>query len=58
MDFDPNGEVARAIREESPETELILTSAQEAHDLPMELRNEEGHIGREAAACIVNNEEI
>lgn len=58
MDFDPNGEVGRAIQEESPTTELILTSAQEAHDLPLELRNEEGHIGREAAACIVSNEEI
>lgn len=58
MDFDPNGEVARTIRTDARDTELILTNGKEPHDLPLEVRNEEGRIGREAAACIINDEEI
>ena len=58
MDFDPNGEVERAIQADSPETSLILTNGKDSHDMPLEVRNEEGHIGRESAACIPDTEDI
>ncbi len=58
MDFDPNNEVEQAIQASASQTKLILTNDKEPHDMPLEIRNEEGHIGRESAACIPEDEEV
>lgn len=58
MDFDPNGEVAKAIQSEAVDTNLILTDDLEPHNLPLEIRNEEGYIGRESAANVSNDDGI
>ncbi len=58
MDFDPNNEVEQAIQASASQTKLILTNGKEPHDMPLEIRNEEGHIGRESAACIPEDEEV
>ena len=58
MDFDPNGEVTKTIQSEDLGTELILTNDSEPHNLPLEVRNEEGCIGRESAGLAIDNDEI